>query len=267
MSEPDEMGLTPEAAQGYEDFFVPAIFSQWPSRIMTLAELNEGDRLLEVGCGTGVLAREAEKRVGTSGSVVGLDLSESMLSVARKISPTVEFHQGNAMDLPFEADSFDVVAASFVLMFVPDQARTVREMWRVLKPDGRLVISVWQSLQDNPAYADLVRITAARMGVDAGESLAWPFALGDEGKLSEICHSAGVSDVRAGSHNGRASFPSLEAFVRTEFESWLLADSVDETALNVVLDDSRIALAQYCNDSGAIDIPFNALIVTAKKPL
>lgn len=265
MSEPDEMGLTPETAQGYEDLFVPAIFGQWPSKIITVAGLGEGDHLLEVGCGTGVLAREVVKLVGASGSVTGLDLSESMLSVAREISPAVAFHQGNAMDLPFEDDSFDVVVASFVLMFVENQAQSVREMWRVLKPGGRLIISVWESLQENPAYADLVRIAARRIGDGAGESLAWPFALGDKGKLSEICDSAGVTDITVVSHMGRAKFPSIDRFVRTEIESWVLADSVNEATLNAVLEDSRTVLAQYCNDTGAIDIPFNALIAVAKK--
>lgn len=265
MSDPDEMGLTPEAAQGYEDLFVPAIFAQWPSKILTVAEPEEGDNLLEVGCGTGVLVREAVKLVGTSGSVTGLDLSENMLSVARKICPTVAFQQGNAMELPFEDESFDVVVASFVLMFVADQALSVREMWRVLKPGGRLVISVWESLQENPAYADLVRIAARRIGDAAGESLAWPFALGDKGKLSEICLSAGVTDIAVIPYMGRAKFPSVNGFVKTEIESWVLADSVNEAALNAVLEDSRTALAQYCNDSGAIDIPFNALVAAATK--
>ena len=83
MTDVDEMGLTPEAAQGYEQYFVPAIFDQWPVRIIDAAGAGEGHLVLEVGCGTGVLARELTKRVGQNGSVTGLDLSESMLGVAR----------------------------------------------------------------------------------------------------------------------------------------------------------------------------------------
>ena len=82
MSTPDEMGLTPEAARGYESYFVPAIFGQWPPIFAEIAELRSGEDVLDVGCGTGVFTREALKTVGSTGSVTGIDLSESMLEVA-----------------------------------------------------------------------------------------------------------------------------------------------------------------------------------------
>lgn len=265
MSAPDEMGLTLEAAQGYEQFFVPAIFDQWPPRIIEAASVIEGDSVLEVGCGTGVLAREVIKRVGTGGGVVGLDLSESMLTVARGICPDVDFRQGNAMSLPFDDESFDVVIASFVLMFVPDPVKAVSEMWRVLRPGGRLVITVWEALDQNPVYAGLVDIARRRIDDAAGSSLAWPFALGEKGKLVKICESAGISGIDIGAHDGRANFPSLEGFVRTEIQAWVLAESVDEDGLNAVIRDAQERFADYCDASGAADIPLNAVIAKQRK--
>ena len=265
MSEPDEMGLTPEAALGYEQNFVPAIFDRWPPRIIEAAGVSQGDRVLEVGCGTGVLAREAIKRVGPDGSVTGLDLSESMLGVARGICPDVDFRQGNAMDLPFGDNSFDVAIASFMLMFVPDPVVAVSDMWRVLKPDGRLVITVWQALDQNPVYAGLVEIVRQRISEAAGSSLAWPFALGEGGKLTDICRSAGVADVDISVHDGRAKFPSLDGFVRTEIQAWVLADSVDEEGLDAVVRDSQEKFGDYCDTSGVIDMPFDAVMATARK--
>ena len=260
MTGPDEMGLTPEAAQGYEQYFVPAIFDQWPPRIIDSADVSEGDTVLEVGCGTGVLAREVIKRVGSDGGVTGLDLSESMIGVARGICPDVDFRQGNAMDLSFDDESFDVAIASFMLMFVPDPVLAASEMWRVLKPGGRLVITVWEALGQNPVYAGLVDIARLRIDDAAGSSLAWPFALGEDGKLAEICRSAGISDVAISAHEGRARFPSLDGFVRTEIQSWVLADSVDEESLSAVVGDSQEKFADYCDASGAIDIPLNAVM-------
>ncbi len=265
MPEPDEMGLTAEAAQGYEQFFVPAIFDQWPSRIIEAAGVGDGDRVLEVGCGTGVLAREVIKRVGTDGGVVGLDLSESMLGVARGICPDVDFRQGNAMDLPLDDESFDVAIASFVLMFVPDPVQAVGEMWRVLKPGGRLVITVWEPLQQNPVYAGLVDIARRRIDDAAGSSLAWPFALGEDGKLIEICHSAGIGDVDISTHDGRAKFPSLDGFVRTEIQAWVLADSVNEESLSAVVGDSHERFADYCDARGTMDFPLNAVMAKTRK--
>jgi ubiquinone/menaquinone biosynthesis C-methylase UbiE len=265
MSESDEMGLTPEAAQGYEDFFLPAIFSQWPPQILHAAQVKPGDNLLEVGCGTGVLARQATTIVLPDGSVTGLDLSESMLSVARRKCPGAVFQQGNVMDLPFENESFDVVIASFVLMFVPDQPRAIREMWRVLKPGGRLVIAVWESLEQNPAYARLVGIAEQKIDQAAGESMAWPFALGEPGKLAEVFDAAEVAAQTIDAYEGRANFASIEQFVRTEIESWVLSESVNDVSLDSVLSDAHEQLAEFCDAGGALDIPFNALIAVAEK--
>ena len=267
MSEPDDMGLTPEAAQGYEQYFVPAIFDQWPPRIIEAAGVRAGDGVLEVGCGTGVLAREVIKRVGPDGGVTALDLSESMLGVARGICPDVDFRQGNAMELPFDDESFDAAIASFMLMFVPDPVLAVSEMWRVLKPGGRLVIAVWEALDLNPVYAGLVDIARRRIDDAAGSSLAWPFALGEDGKLAEICRSAGVGDVDISVHDGRARFPSLDGFVRTEIQAWVLADSVTEERLSAVAGDAQERFADYCDAGGSIDIPLNAVMARTIKNL
>ncbi len=265
MSEVDEMGLTLAAAQGYEQYFVPAIFDQWPQRIIDAAAAVEGHHVLEVGCGTGVFAREVTKRVGPNGSVTGLDLSDSMLQVARSICPDANFQQGNAMDLPFEDGSFDVAVASFMLMFVPDPALAVSELWRVLKPGGRMVITVWEALSQNPVYAGLVDIARERIDDAAGSSLARPFALGEDGRMAELCVSAGVADVDISAHDGRAKFPSLDGFVRTEIQSWVLAESVDEKSLTAVVNDSQERFADYCDSTGAVDFPLNAVMASASK--
>ncbi len=83
MSTPDEMGLTPDAALGYEEFFVPAIFHQWPERIISAADISKSDDVLDVGCGTGALTRELAR---CTGRVTGFDLSESMLRRSDQIS-------------------------------------------------------------------------------------------------------------------------------------------------------------------------------------
>lgn len=265
MSQVDEMGLTTEAAEYYEQSFVPAIFDQWPARMIDAAGISAGDRVLEVGCGTGVLAREAVKQVGPQGRVAGLDLSESMLSVARRKCPDARFQQGNAMALPFGDAAFDVVASSFMLMFVPDQVAAAREMWRVLEPGGRLAISVWEGLNHNPVYAQFAEIAKRRIDDAAGDSLARPFALGDDGKLAQICDDAGIQGVTINAHAGRARFPSIEDFARTEIQAWVLGDSVDEACLKAVVADSQEAFERYRDAQGTVDFPLNGLIVTARK--
>ncbi|MCB0187855.1 MAG: class I SAM-dependent methyltransferase, partial [Caldilineaceae bacterium] len=82
------------AAEVYDEFFVPALFQAWPSLVADVAALQPGERVLDVACGTGILAHEAAARVGNSGSVVGLDSNAGMLTVARRKSNTIEWRQG-----------------------------------------------------------------------------------------------------------------------------------------------------------------------------
>ena len=260
MSTPDEMGLTPEAALGYEQFFVPAIFCRWPPKIIAVAEITDGDDVLDAGCGTGVLTREMVHCVGETGSVTGVDLSESMLGVARQACPGVDFQQGNVNELPFEDLSFDVVVSSFMLMFVPDPTKVVSEMRRVLRPGGRIVVSVWQGLDNNPVYDALVRATREVIDVASANSMAWPFTMGDAGKLTDIFSAAGLEGVSISAHEGIAEFPSVEGFVNTEIQAWLLADSVNAHQIEDIGLKLRVKYPEFAESSGAIKFPLNALI-------
>ena len=192
MTEPDAMGLTAEAARGYEAFFVPAIFHQWPARLIERSNVAHGNRVLDVGCGTGVLSRELLAAVGSQGAVTGLDLSESMLGVARQHAPAARFERGDAADLPFLDDEYDAVFSAFMLMFVPDPVTAVREMQRVLRPEGALVLSVWQGLQDNPVYAALAEVMTDVVDGAAGDAIAAPFSLGAPGQVAEHARSGGL---------------------------------------------------------------------------
>jgi len=261
MASADEMGLTPEAARGYEKFFVPSIFHQWPPLIATEAEIRREDDVLDVGCGTGALTREVAQHVGDAGSVAGLDLSESMLGVARETCPGIDFRQGSATDLPYGDGCFDIVVSSFMLMFVPDPRKAISEMRRVLRPGGRLVVSVWQSLDSNPAYAALVEATREVAGDASAQSVAWPFIMGEPERLSGLFEAAGMSDAAATEHDGTAVFPSVEEFVRTEIQAWLLADSVDDQKIDMIIRELRSRYADFGSTSGPVEFPLNAVLV------
>lgn len=260
MSTPDEMGLTPEAANGYEAFFVPAIFDQWPPVMIAAAEVATGDHVLDVGCGTGVLTRELAQHIGDTGSATGLDLSESMLGVARERCPDAVFKQGSATDLPFDDSSFDVVVSSFMLMFVPDPGKALSEMRRVLKPGGRLVVSVWQGLDNNVVYRELVEATREIADDESAGSMAWPFTMGDAGRLAELFQSAGMPDVTLSEHDGTASFPSVEDFVATEIQAWLLADKLDANQIASMVSLLRAKYPPFEDATGSVTFPLNALI-------
>jgi SAM-dependent methyltransferase len=262
MSTPDEMGLTAEAAQGYERLFVPAIFRRWSPVLLEAAGVEPGHDLLDAGCGTGAIARDAVKVVGDHGSVAGIDKSASMLRVARDLCPTAAFRQGDVAELPYTDGSFDVVVSSFMLMFVPDPVQAIREMRRVLRPGGRLAVSVWEGLPNNPVYRVLVDATRDVVDDAAADTMAWPFALGDPDRLHGIFDAAGVPNVSLRAREGGADFSSAEEFVYAEVRAWLLADRVNADQMAELASRVRARCAGFVDGEGIVRFPLNALLAT-----
>ena len=260
MTKPDKMGLTSEAAQGYEQLFVPAIFHQWPAKLINAAGISPGDDVLDVGCGTGALTRELTAVVGEQGSVCGLDFSDSMLGVAREICPGVAFRQGNAMALPYLEASFDVVMSSFMLMFIPDPVQAICEMRRVLRPGGRLVVSVWRGVDNNTVYKALSEATRKVINDEAGDMMAWPNKLGDHDLLESLFQAAGAADTTITHYDGNASFPSVEDFVATEINAWLMAGKVSDEQIAELTNELRARVAGFASATGPITFPLNAYI-------
>nr|HMQ56640.1 methyltransferase domain-containing protein [Anaerolineae bacterium] len=134
MNEQDKGQVSRNAAEVYEAFFVPALFQPWTSRVADAAKIQAGQRVLDVACGTGILARTIAERVGPTGSVVGLDINKGMLAVAQQQAPGIEWRHGLAEALPFDDDSFDAVVSQFALMFFENKDAALSEMVRVLRP-------------------------------------------------------------------------------------------------------------------------------------
>ena len=109
--------ISTSAADVYEQFFVPALFGQFVEPMLDAAGVNDGDRVLDVGAGTGVVARAALQRVGAGGSVVAVDPNEGMLAVAKRMAPTLDIRRGTAEHLPIADADIDCVTCQFALMF------------------------------------------------------------------------------------------------------------------------------------------------------
>src|SRR5690349_11174821 len=113
--------VTRTAADVYEAFFVPALFQEWAPRVADAAAIQPGQRVLDVACGTGVLARSVAERAGPSGAVTGVDVNAGMLAVAQRTAAAIDWRQGRAESLTFPDDSFDAVVSQFGLMFFEDR--------------------------------------------------------------------------------------------------------------------------------------------------
>jgi ubiquinone/menaquinone biosynthesis C-methylase UbiE len=265
MAEPEAWQVSTDAAEVYESCFVPAIFGAWAGPVADAAGISRGDKVLDVGCGTGVLAREALRRAGQEGQVVGLDLNEGMLAVAARTEPNIEWRRGDAASLPFEDARFDVVVSQFALMYFPDRVASLREMWRALAPGGRLAVAAWASIDHARGYQILVDITVRQCGREAAEVLAAPFVLGDQAKLAELVADSGISGADVALHEGSIRFPSVQEFIRIEVKGSPLADMLSDDAMQGLAAESEHALAEFVVPSGEIIMPMDAHIVSASK--
>jgi SAM-dependent methyltransferase len=266
MTEPERWQVSTDAAEVYESCFVPAIFGAWAGPVADAAGIMTGNRVLDVGCGTGVLAREAVGRVGREGQVVGLDLNEGMLAVAARTEPTIEWRQGDAASLPFGDASFDVVVSQFALMYFPERAASLSEMWRTLAPGGRLAIAAWAPLRRARGYQILVNIATRQCGGEAADVLAAPFVLGDREELAKLFVDSGISGADVTPHEGSIRFPSVKEFIHIEVKGSPLADMVSDDAMENLAAESEEALREFVVASGEIVMPMDAHIVTARKP-
>ena len=265
MAEPEHWQVSTDAAEVYESCFVPAIFGTWAGPVADAAGIRTGNKVLDVGCGTGVLAREALRRVGPEGQVVGIDLNEGMLAVAARTEPEIEWRQGDAASLPFKDASFDVVVSQFALMYFPDRVAALGEMWRTLAPGGRLAVASWAAIDHARGYQILVDITARQCGRQAADVLAAPFVLGDQAELAKLFVDSGISAAEVTLHEGLVRFPSVKEFIRVEVKGSPLAEMLNDEAMETLATESERALAEFVVPSGEIVMPLNAHIVTANR--
>ncbi len=265
MSKTEQGQVSGQAAQIYEEFFVPALFQEWAPRLADAAGVARGMQVLDVACGTGVLTRELAKRVGQEGSVIGLDLNEGMLSVARAKTPSLTWYKGRAEVLPFKNDSFDVVTCQFGLMFFEDRTRALRSMLRVLRPGGRLVVAVWDTLAHTPGYINLSALLDRLFGRDVAASLDAPYCLGNTVTLAQVFEDAGINNIKIQSQTGMARFPSMEDWIYTDVKGWTAAELIDEKGLERLTHEAKKELSDFVQPDGSVAFSAPAHLVTVLK--
>lgn len=253
-------------AEIYDARFVPALFAQWGPIVAAEAEVSEGDRVLDVACGTGALTLAAAKIVGSSGSVVGLDANPDMLAVARAKPAGIEWLEGMAESLPFPDNSFDAVVSQFSLMFFGDKPKALFEMRRVLKPGGRLAVAVCDAVENSPGYSAFALLLDRLFGKAVGNAFRAPFSLGNAGRLRRVCDAADLADTEIVRRNGTIRFASIDDLVSTERACvWTLGGILDDQQFERLRKESQMALCPFLVDNGAIEFDMPALIIRAGK--
>ncbi len=257
--------VTSSAAEIYDEFMLDAIFNQWPPHIIKLANLAPGMHVLDVACGTGVLAIAAADAVEPDGSVVGLDLNAGMLAVASRKAPEIEWRQSPAEALGFDDDVFDAVVSQFGMMFFQDKQSAIREIVRVLRPGGCFAIAVWDALERVPGYLALGQLLSRLFGDKDAESLRAPYSLGDTEALSSLFSTAGVPDVKITTLDGTVRYPSVRDWMHVDIHGWTLSDQIDDAQFELLVSEGAKDFAHLVTADGAVEFSSPAHIVTATK--
>lgn len=249
--------LEGNAAEAYEAYLVPAIFGACAERLVAAAAVTRGDRVLDVACGTGVVARAAARRVGPTGAVSGVDVNPDMLEAARgaatEAGPDIAWRRADAASLPYDDDAFDVVVCQEAVQFFGDRPAALREMRRVAVPGGRIAFSVWRSLERQPCYEILARALGEYAGLEAEAMMRSPFAFGDADALRALAEGAGLAGVEVRIAVGESRYPSVEELVRREAASSPLAGPLSELEpdrRHALIEALREALAPHTDDAG-----------------
>ena len=246
---------------------MPALFEAWTKHLVDGAEVQEGSHVLDVACGTGVLARAALARIGGSGRVVGADPAPGMLAAANEKEPSIDWVLCSAEALDVDDETFDSVISQFGMMFFQNRQKSADEMFRALKPGGSLAIAVWRSVEHNPAYADIISVLEEQVGTAAADALRLPYCLGDADEVTALLESSGFADITVKAKTECAQFPSSRQMVEAELRGWLPLFDIflNEDEIQNVLLESDKTLGKYAGPSGEATFPTSAHVFTARK--
>ena len=273
MNQQGQWQVAGSAPEVYERELVPAVFGVWAPILVEIAQPRPGERVLDVACGTGIVARIAAKHVGPIGEVVGVDLNPGMLSVARLVVLTdarsgapLQWREANADKLPFSDKSFNVVYCQLGLQFFANRAAALREMHRVLVAEGRLALMVWRGIHESPGFAVLAESLERHIGQASAAIMRAPFGLSDADELATLVRAAAFQDVTIQQRVGTVRFPSVEKFVLNYVAGSPLAGPVsqaDDAARGALIADARNALSQYTSNT-ELAFPIAAHLLSAR---
>ena len=212
-----DTAFTGSVAAFYERYLVPLIFEPYAVDLAARVARAGPQRVLEMAAGTGVVTRQLAVMLAPSATIVATDLNPGMLEEAARIGTErpVEWRQADAMQLPFEAASFDAVACQFGAMFFPDKAQAFAQVRRVLRPGGLFAFNVWSAIEANEFADAVTNALAALYPQDPPRFLArTPHGHGDTGALTRALAAAGFtrpSVIESVAFTSRAVSPNAVA--------------------------------------------------------
>jgi len=254
----------PDIAEVFERVLVPSIFDRYARDLIERARpIGPSDRVLDLGCGTGIVARLLRERLGGAARITGLDVSPPMIAKARSLAPELDWREGNAMALPFADHAFDLVLSQQMFQFVPDRAAALREARRVLAPGGRLLASTWRPRAFQPLHDGLGKVAEHHLGTSNDKR--WSL---DGEALRALLVEAGFVDVQITTVTlieQHREFPVRMSAMAAGFDLSSLSETERERRLTAVETDSAPVIGGFAVE-GYFAAPSTTNIAVATAP-
>lgn len=255
------------APENYERYFVPAIGEPVARDLVDGAALRAGERVLDVACGTGVVARLAAEQVGETGTVAGLDSNPGMLAVARSVTRAgifIDWHEAGAEAMPLPDDAFDVVLCQMGLQFMADKLASLTEMRRVLAPGGRLLLNAPGPTP--PPLAVMAEALATHVRSEVAGFVHAVFSLHDTEELRRLLDGAGFTDVVVDRHLKTLRLPPPQDFLWQYIHSTPMADAVAQVGeeARAELEQQMVAGCEPFVHDGALIVEVGLLTAIAR---
>ncbi len=196
-----------EVAANYEEFLGPMFFEPYAIEVASRIDPASIRLAVEIASGTGRVTRHLRERIPASAKLIASDISEDMLSIAKKKLKDfdIEWKIIDAQSLPFDDNSADLVVCCFAYMLVPDRAKALAEAHRILRPGGMLLFTTWDKLELNAASHIYRKIAKKYLGDVLSEAYNLPFSLYDDTLIRSLLQDAGFSKIAIG-HVIKSSF-------------------------------------------------------------
>lgn len=259
--------LSKDGPSAYEKYIVPAYTDTWAREIVKRACLQEGEKILDVACGTGLVARTAADAQENASMIAGIDVNEEMLKKAKELTRGINLHHCNVTDMPFPDNYFDVILCQQGLQYFPDQNFALKEMKRVLAENGRIIISVWRPLKYSPFYESLFNALEKYVNKISASMLALAFTLGDLKKLKVLFDDAGFKRTHIDIVIKQMRYSPFEDFVMGGIKASPFFKDImemDESQRNKMLQYIYKSNLNYIDDNGLAS-PTESCMVKAYK--
>lgn len=252
----------------YERWLVHPLFSPFAEMTLDEVKLSDADRVLDIACGTGIVARLARGRLRNGERVVGVDLSAEMLAVARALAPDIDWREGNAVDLPLRnGERFSVVVCQQGLQFVADKAAAAAQMRRALAGNGRLAVTTWRSDDEIPFFAELRRVAEGQLGPISDQR----YSFSDAAALEALLREAGFRDVQSRTLSRTIRFEDGAVFVRLNAMAYVgmsakgraMSEDDRKSAVESIVSESTPVLQRH-SEGGVLAFGLSTNLATAR---